>query len=374
MSTSVFVGIDVAFAKNKMLPVAICEWDGMVPRLLRRRLFPKPPRGTGNKAALDGNVRLQFAESVSDWLKAICMANDLRIERVAIDAPSDYCRPDRRRRASETALDGCGISVFATPTEQQFLEKIEAARTHLNNGGAESEMPNANQIWMLIGFELFCILQPQYECIEVYPQAIVRSIGCEGKHKSEESGYAEQVEALSTLLGISRSNLNDEMNLMCFGGRHDKLDAFLSSWVACLPADCRKAYGEPPSDAIWIPDIKRLASIGAIRSLKREPNCLEMPIDCEPITLDRKFSIKQLVRLRLGGHGDMDSKWSFYFEDDWLSIYRGSGACWYRARISESSGGGRMEEAWMNRSVSREFGDQCPSEYLGKIFGWILNE
>ena len=345
MARPVFVGIDVAYAKNKMLPICICEWDGTVPVPFQRRLFPKPPRGKGNKAALDPEERESFGNAVLLWLRDVCEENDLQVQRIAIDAPSDYCRPDRNRRASEAALDALGISCFATPTKQQFENKIEAARNHLDSGGKESEMPNANQIWMLIGFTLFQKLSQQYECIEVYPHATVRSIGCEGEHKSKEEGFNEQVDSLSMIMGIAPCNLKDHIKLMCFGDKHDKLDAYTSAWIAGMPPSCCSAHGEPPHDAIWIPNLDGL--IGCGLAAVNQKNEGHMPISggAEVIQFRREFSLNEAIQLKLGGYGDMDSKWSYFFEEGWLSVYRGSGRCWARLKLTSTPTGGHVEEA-----------------------------
>ena len=174
VTRDVFVGIDVAFAKKKRLPVSVCEIrnDLLIPLPLRTD-FEKPPAGSGNKAALQETVRKEFATAVAEWLKLLAKRKGLRIRRIAIDAPSDYCSSGVARRLSEQSLDQSGISCFATPTKHQFIEKIRVSLAHLARGGAEANMPNANQIWMLVGFDLFTALKSAgFECIETYPQAI----------------------------------------------------------------------------------------------------------------------------------------------------------------------------------------------------------
>ena len=54
----------------------------------------------------------------------------------------------------------------AAPTEKEFEAKIEASQKFLADGGEPSRLPHANQLWMLVGFELFRTLGEQYECIE----------------------------------------------------------------------------------------------------------------------------------------------------------------------------------------------------------------
>ena len=59
-----WVGIDVAFAKRKRLPVSVCVWEGnrLIPRPVADRDAPVPPRGQGNAAALDREAVERFAE------------------------------------------------------------------------------------------------------------------------------------------------------------------------------------------------------------------------------------------------------------------------------------------------------------------------
>ena len=53
MNESAVCGIDVAFAKNKPLPVCVRRGAALEPLPLRVRRFPVPPRGAGNRGALD---------------------------------------------------------------------------------------------------------------------------------------------------------------------------------------------------------------------------------------------------------------------------------------------------------------------------------
>ena len=69
-------------------------------------------------------------------------------------------------------MDNAGISCFTTPDAEQFERIREKALAHLRGGGAENRLPHANQLWMLVGFELFSALGQIWECRETYPQAI----------------------------------------------------------------------------------------------------------------------------------------------------------------------------------------------------------
>jgi Protein of unknown function (DUF429) len=260
---SVFVGIDVAFAKKKRLPICVCSIEGgtLTPLDLRWS-FEKPPAGKGNKAALSEHERLSFATKVLEWLSALESKLSLKIERIAIDAPMDYAQG--KRRASECEMDMRKISCFATPSLQDFDRKIDEAKCHLDQGGEEAKMPNANQLWMLVGFALFRALEQEYECIEVFPQAIVREIGCGQGHKSTSVGLDEQIKQFAKVISQSETTIRKSLKNMGFGSDHDRLDAFLSAWVASLPQESRIACGVPSHDAIWIPDVSKLKAVEEI--------------------------------------------------------------------------------------------------------------
>ncbi|MBD3648965.1 MAG: hypothetical protein HUJ31_16285, partial [Pseudomonadales bacterium] len=73
MSQQVFVGIDVAFAKNKKLPVCIAINDGdrLVPLELKGPKILPIPRGSGNAATLDPDTAPAFAHAVLACLPAV---------------------------------------------------------------------------------------------------------------------------------------------------------------------------------------------------------------------------------------------------------------------------------------------------------------
>lgn len=215
------VGIDVAFAKKKVLPVSVCVRPAGRPLdiLPLQVSFQKPPAGRGNVLALDEPVRRQFAEAVLAWIEKLEQDKRLKVRRIAIYAPSDYCRDASGRRAAERALDESGISCFATPTEVEFEAKVQASRKFLADGGKPSRLPNANQLWMLVGFELFRTLSQRYECIETYPQAVVHELHCSSQHKSTEQGLQRQVGEAAMVLGISPTDMRAKLLTMGSGPR-----------------------------------------------------------------------------------------------------------------------------------------------------------
>jgi len=235
--------------------VSVCELaNGRLTPIPLRRDFDQPPAGRGTIAALNPAERSEFAKCVVQWCQLLQSERSVRVKQIAIDAPSDYCSPNLTRRLSERALGRAGISCFATPTHRQFKEKIQKSQEHLRRGGELWKLPNANQLWMLVGFTLFDELRTAgLKCIETYPHAIIRELKCTGARKSTADGLNEQMKRAASVLGYSLQQLSGHLGLMGFGSRHDKLDALLSAWTASLPEKHRKVYGVAPGDAIVVP-------------------------------------------------------------------------------------------------------------------------
>jgi hypothetical protein len=248
MPTIAYCGIDVAFAKKKTLPVAVCVRDGTYLRPLSLRLQSglRPPRGSGNKATLDARCVREFAEDVTTYLHRVERAFDVSIACVAIDAPREPA-PEGRRRACELAMDSAGWSCFATPSPRDWEAIRGRVEDHLARGGTESTLPHANQLWMLVGFALFEQLERDFECLEVFPSAIVRGFDSAVPHKTTADGYRRQVEILRK--GVLADD--DSLATSSFGNRHDRLDALLSSWVAGVDTSHRVAFGDGLRDTIW---------------------------------------------------------------------------------------------------------------------------
>jgi len=153
-------------------------------------------------------------------------------------------------------MDRAGISCFTTPSGSG-LEEIKAkVRWHLAAGGTANRLPHANQLWMIVGFALFRELERIAPCIEVFPQATARVLGSGTVHKSKTGGIEAQLEEAARYTGwpSTQSDMADFEDLG-FGDRHDRLDAYLSAWVAALEETERRAFGTPPHDVIWTPRI-----------------------------------------------------------------------------------------------------------------------
>jgi predicted nuclease with RNAse H fold len=254
-----FVGIDLAFAKRKPLPICICILDKrrLTPLSTQRACLPHIPRGSGNRGSIDPNIVEAFANEVAEYLQAVEKHLQLRIRRIAIDAPSAPRAESRVRRRAEEALDCCRISCFTTPSASEFDRKRCEVDKHLKNGGAENRIPYANQLWMLVGFALFERLEKEWECLEVYPQATMKVLGVGSIHKSKSEGVRQQFRAVAERTGWPEPSANYQPSLIrefVRGPLHDGVDAYTCAWIASLADEDRTPLGQPPNDVIWVPN------------------------------------------------------------------------------------------------------------------------
>jgi len=236
---SVFIGIDVACAKRKRLPICFAYQDGkrLIPLEVPVTLARSIPRGIGNGAVLDA---APFAE-----LAAVVAA-----------ASPGRAGP----RQCELALSAAGLSVFRTPSDHEWPDLLTSCRQHLNGAGSLARLPHANKIWMVYGFELFSALRRVgWPLIEVYPFAIVHALLQRHPHKSTDEGYGMQLGAIAEQTGWCSPELDALLRKTVAGSRHDRLDAFMAAWVAGLPTHAVTAYGNRHNlnDAIWVPIIQR---------------------------------------------------------------------------------------------------------------------
>jgi predicted nuclease with RNAse H fold len=253
-----YAGIDVAISAGKRLPVCVAiHQEGRLVPLPLRGFVPLPPKGPGNCALVrDPEIAIEYACEALEYLRALEHSEDIRIRRVAIDAPHAPRDNGLKWRKAEHAMYERGISVFATPSEEEFRQIIAIAQNHLAAGGACARLPNANRFWMLAGFALFRALAPQIECIEVYPQATAWALGVNTAKKLKQAGLQVQLHAATQRTGWPDGR-PDEPTLaeIGYGSKHDRLDAYLSTWIASLPEEEREPCGEAPDDVIWIPRI-----------------------------------------------------------------------------------------------------------------------
>lgn len=258
MTGYVCAGIDLAIAKGKRLPIVVCRREGgrVVPLALRGRTLPEPPKGCGNAAIIDPSVRRQFAEDAVAYLETVERRFGVEIGRVAIDAPSAPRANGLPLRAAEAALRREGISFIQTPNEATFDQMPARVREHLATGGSEATLPCANQLWMLFGFELFAAAGRRgWPCLEVYPQATVHVLGVGHTHKTKAGAVVAQLSAAAKYTGWPDDPSLRALQEVGYGSAHDRLDAYLATWVACLEPSERRAMGHPPHDAIWVPRV-----------------------------------------------------------------------------------------------------------------------
>jgi len=205
--------------------------------------------------ALDEAWRARFADETHDYLRNVERHLGVRIRRIAIDAPSHPKQDGTNRRLAERALDARGISCIPTASAEEFVKIEERARNHLATGGAAGRLPHANQLWMLVGFALFRRLQRSWECIEVFPHATAAFLQAAGVRKSKSVGCAERLKAARHHTGWPLGAEAGTLRVIGYGARHDKLDAYLSAWMASLEEPEREALGGRPNDTIWVPRI-----------------------------------------------------------------------------------------------------------------------
>ena len=255
-TSHVYVGIDVACAVGKRLPICVVSGrHPLIPMMIPEHLAGLIPRGVGNREITAAAPFHEAAHGVVSAIDRIAIEMGWRVERIALDAPA--APPAVGSRASEDELGRLGLSSFRTPPVSAWPSIREKCAKHLSHGGSAATLPYANKIWMLYGFALFTCLRSdlETEAIEVYPFAIVRALLPACEHKSTEEGYRDQLTAVSARTGWEPQKLEARLKATVPGSRHDRLDAFMAAWVASLPPRRRRAFGNArrPDDAIWVP-------------------------------------------------------------------------------------------------------------------------
>jgi hypothetical protein len=255
-SSQVFIGIDVACAAGKPLPLCVVAAGyPLMPLTIPKRLARLIPRGAGNREIIATTPFDESAHGVVNAIGRILDEMEWKVERIAVDAPA--APPAEGSRASEKELGRLGLSSFRTPEVSAWAGIREMCINHLSLGGTTATLPHANKIWMLFGFKLFALLRDSLraDVIEVYPFAIVRALLPACEHKSTEKGYRDQLSAVAARTGWKPEALEAKLQVTVDGSRHDRLDAFMAAWVASLPPEERYAFGsaQQPDDAIWVP-------------------------------------------------------------------------------------------------------------------------
>jgi hypothetical protein len=142
----VFIGIDVACAKRKRLPICFTTFNGnrLEPLEIPRELIDKLPIGRGNDQILRSNPFRSEARTLAHILDHIDGEMPWKIVRVAIDAPAAI--PAKGRRASETSLRTSGLSCFLTPDKREWESIRRVCKKHLRTGRPLNCLPHANKI------------------------------------------------------------------------------------------------------------------------------------------------------------------------------------------------------------------------------------
>jgi hypothetical protein len=253
---SIYIGIDVACALGKRLPICVvATGQPLMPLNIPSQLAAAIPRGLGNKEILSAAPYRDAARKVVDAINRMADETGWHVERIAVDAPAGA--PAMGSRSSETELGRRGLSSFRTPAASDWAGIQEKCALHLRSGASAASLPHANKIWMVFGFELFSALRSglKAEVIEVYPFAIVRALLPSCEHKSTEQGYRDQLAAIALRTGWEPHNLEARLKATVPGTRHDRLDAYMAAWVASLAPERRRAFGNArrPDDSIWVP-------------------------------------------------------------------------------------------------------------------------
>jgi len=267
-----YIGIDLAIAKGKFLPVVVCTWDDgrFVPQPLRQ-LELVPPQGMGNAATLNHAVVGRFVGEARTYVTRTCQQLALVPTRIGIDAPSAPRRSELARRHAEVALDRAGISCFTTPSKTEFDAICDKVARHLADGGREDRIPHANQLWMRVGFALFVELSELAPCIEVFPQAIARAIEAGDVHKSRVGAAVAQLAVAARYTGWPTLQSDSSLDTIAWGAAHDQVDAYLSAWIAGLEENDRAPLGAPPDDVIWVPKVSASFQVPQVPRAARPP-------------------------------------------------------------------------------------------------------
>lgn len=257
MAIDAYVGIDVAIRKERRLPIVIAvhRQGALVPLPLKDWSGSLPPIGPGNEGILDEGIAERYAENASSYVKVVARQFGLCIRRVAIDAPGCHCGDGSTRRDAEAELDAAGIRYYATPTKGEFDRIVREAKNYRDSGGDMQRLPNANRLWMRAGFALFDVLRRDWDCIETYPQAIARGLKAATVHKRRRHAYETQLAAASAHTGWPVEANDPVVGRIAFGAPDDRVDAYLSCWVASLESEQRNAFGPRDGRGIWVPRI-----------------------------------------------------------------------------------------------------------------------
>jgi hypothetical protein len=226
-----------------------------MPLTIPKHLAAAIPRGVGNKEITAAAPFRGAALGVVRAISQILDETGWHVERTAVDAPA--APPAAGSRASESELGRLGLSSFRTPTVSAWTSIRQMCADHLRSGGSAATLPTPTKSGCSSASSSShpsravsrrkssrCIHSPSFE--RCYHRA---------QHKTTEQGYRDQLNAVAARTGWEPLKLESRLKLAVSGSRHDRLDAFMAAWVASLPPERRRAFGDAqrPDDAIWVP-------------------------------------------------------------------------------------------------------------------------
>ncbi len=165
MSKTYVLGIDFALSAQKRMPAKLmCIQNGEMQVLPLPIL---PPYGPGLKAIFDDNLYLNYKQVIMQWLQQIVESIGQQLDCIAIDCPTQYCKPNHTMRPSEKAVRAMGCGIFKTPTYEAMNVKLAEARKQFE---MTKKMKGGFSVWMKQAVDFadwchsFCA-----QVIEVFP-------------------------------------------------------------------------------------------------------------------------------------------------------------------------------------------------------------
>lgn len=263
---SLYVGIDLAIAKSKRLPVCfasdttgsfdVINWK----ELHRDGRISDLPKGPGNARMFCDTCLEEWAKNICDHLRAVSLVTRQEIAVIAIDAPAAFPAAQGTRKCEQVLLEK-DVPFFRTPCQGKWNEIKERFDEHRIDNRSLSEMPYANMLWMRAGEVLFRQARGIFGCakvIETYPHAILTRLLDGMMKKSSPEGHNSIKAALWKHVRAGPApaeRVTAWLKNQGYGAYHDRLDAMLCAWVAYLYGRGKAAPlgGGDLRDTIWVP-------------------------------------------------------------------------------------------------------------------------
>src|SRR5690606_25302001 len=220
------------------------------------------PYGHGNKLVVEHEYNLNYARQIRQYISDVCHFYGVKPERIAIDSPLRLRSEEIDYRVAEREVNQAGIRCYKTPSKPEFDEIINKVRRHLALGGEVARVPHAMQLWMLAGFEISRELAKIAPVLEVFPQANIRRLIPNTKHKTRKGVPKLQLEAIARYTGWPATPRDWKiLKRISAGSMHDQVDAYSAAWVASLNEAELEVFGDVESqDVVWVPSKKLLST------------------------------------------------------------------------------------------------------------------